>query len=95
MADRGTKRKCQACGAAYYDLNRNPILCPKCGARYEHVAPVRAPKVRPAPPVRPEPVEPEAEVEGAEGGDEEFEEAEDLPSDDENFVAPENEDEER
>ncbi|KZL19379.1 hypothetical protein PsAD2_02135 [Pseudovibrio axinellae] len=27
----GTKRLCAACGAKYYDLNRNPITCPKCG----------------------------------------------------------------
>src|SRR5579862_5398029 len=27
----GTKRCCQSCGVKYYDLNRAPILCPKCG----------------------------------------------------------------
>ena len=34
--DRGTKRTCQnnECGARFYDLNRNPILCPICGAKY-------------------------------------------------------------
>lgn len=34
--DRGTKRTCQSseCGARFYDLNRNPILCPICGADY-------------------------------------------------------------
>ncbi|MGB0671459.1 MAG: TIGR02300 family protein, partial [Rhodospirillales bacterium] len=26
----GTKRACQSCGARFYDLGRNPIVCPKC-----------------------------------------------------------------
>jgi uncharacterized protein (TIGR02300 family) len=34
--ERGTKRTCQNgdCGARFYDLNRNPILCPICGSKY-------------------------------------------------------------
>ncbi|HEY7669800.1 MAG TPA: TIGR02300 family protein [Hyphomicrobium sp.] len=34
--DRGTKRTCQngECGARFYDLNRSPITCPICGAKY-------------------------------------------------------------
>ncbi|WP_072396547.1 TIGR02300 family protein [Hyphomicrobium sp. CS1GBMeth3] len=34
---RGTKRTCQSgeCGARFYDLNRNPIICPICGSIYE------------------------------------------------------------
>lgn len=33
---RGTKRTCQSdeCGARFYDLNRNPIVCPICGSIY-------------------------------------------------------------
>ena len=26
----GTKRHCSGCGARFYDLNKNPIVCPKC-----------------------------------------------------------------
>jgi uncharacterized protein (TIGR02300 family) len=33
----GTKRQCQSCGAKFYDLNRSPITCIKCGAEF-HVA---------------------------------------------------------
>jgi uncharacterized protein (TIGR02300 family) len=33
-AMRGTKRTCQACEVRFYDLARNPILCPMCGAHY-------------------------------------------------------------
>jgi uncharacterized protein (TIGR02300 family) len=34
--DRGTKRTCQnsECGARFYDLSRNPIICPICGSKY-------------------------------------------------------------
>jgi uncharacterized protein (TIGR02300 family) len=35
----GTKRLCAHCGAKFYDLNKDPIHCPKCGTVYE-VAPV-------------------------------------------------------
>ncbi|KZK77758.1 hypothetical protein PsW64_03386 [Pseudovibrio sp. W64] len=31
----GTKRLCAACGAKYYDLKRNPIICPKCGDMFD------------------------------------------------------------
>lgn len=34
---RGTKRTCQSseCGERFYDLNRDPIICPICGTIYE------------------------------------------------------------
>jgi uncharacterized protein (TIGR02300 family) len=35
----GTKRLCASCGAKFYDLNHDPITCPKCGVVYEPVAP--------------------------------------------------------
>jgi uncharacterized protein (TIGR02300 family) len=28
----GTKRLCASCGAKFYDLNKDPIICPKCEA---------------------------------------------------------------
>ena len=34
----GTKRLCTNCSARYYDLNKTPITCPKCGAPFEVVA---------------------------------------------------------
>ena len=30
MSARGKKRHCLACGTKYYDLNRTPVICPKC-----------------------------------------------------------------
>ena len=41
----GTKRLCAGCGAKFYDLNKDPISCPKCGTVYEIV--VVAPRGRP------------------------------------------------
>ena len=31
---RGTKRTCQACEVRFYDLGRDRIVCPMCGADY-------------------------------------------------------------
>jgi len=31
----GTKRQCQACGAKFFDLNKDPIVCPKCGTLFQ------------------------------------------------------------
>jgi uncharacterized protein (TIGR02300 family) len=50
----GTKRLCASCGAKFYDLNKDPIHCPKCGAVHEFVVATR--------PTRPEPVAPAAAV---------------------------------
>ena len=36
----GTKRLCGSCGAKFYDLSKDPILCPKCGTVFEIVVPV-------------------------------------------------------
>jgi uncharacterized protein (TIGR02300 family) len=51
----GTKRLCAGCGAKFYDLNKDPIHCPKCGVVYEvavatrpsRAEPVAAPVARP------------------------------------------------
>jgi uncharacterized protein (TIGR02300 family) len=34
----GAKRQCQACGAKFFDLNKDPIVCPKCGTVFQGVA---------------------------------------------------------
>lgn len=30
VAPTGTKRKCSACAAKFYDLGKKPAICPKC-----------------------------------------------------------------
>ena len=54
----GTKRLCASCSAKFYDLNKDPIHCPKCGAVYEVVMATR-PVWREAAPVAPRPPVPE------------------------------------
>jgi uncharacterized protein (TIGR02300 family) len=52
----GAKRLCGSCGAKFYDLNRDPILCPKCGAVFDLQAalkPRRAKAVVEDKPVKP------------------------------------------
>lgn len=34
-ANWGTKRTCQSCSARFYDLNKAPIKCPKCGREHD------------------------------------------------------------
>lgn len=36
----GTKRLCPHCGAKFYDLAKDPIVCPKCDSVVEVMAPV-------------------------------------------------------
>jgi uncharacterized protein (TIGR02300 family) len=38
----GLKRQCMSCGAKFYDLNKDPAVCPKCGAAYQATAMSRA-----------------------------------------------------
>ncbi|SDR52130.1 TIGR02300 family protein [Rhizobiales bacterium GAS191] len=34
-AELGTKRQCRNCSSRFYDLNRDPIICPKCGTVFQ------------------------------------------------------------
>ena len=38
----GTKRVCEACGAKFYDLNKSPATCPKCGHAFDPLAAMTA-----------------------------------------------------
>jgi uncharacterized protein (TIGR02300 family) len=31
----GAKHQCQNCGAKFFDMNRDPIVCPKCGTVFQ------------------------------------------------------------
>ncbi|HYM02584.1 MAG TPA: TIGR02300 family protein [Stellaceae bacterium] len=54
----GTKRICPNCGARYYDMRRDPITCPKCGAPFDAEFLVKTRKSRAAAPVAVEDVAP-------------------------------------
>ena len=34
----GNKHQCQNCGAKFFDLNKDPIVCPKCGTVFQGVS---------------------------------------------------------
>jgi uncharacterized protein (TIGR02300 family) len=46
--DLGTKRLCNHCGAKFYDLNKDPIICPKCETVMP-LAAIAATRARPEP----------------------------------------------
>jgi uncharacterized protein (TIGR02300 family) len=59
----GIKRLCQGCGASFYDMRRDPIICPKCEVRHNPVAVSKPQRSRsaakpsapvPKPPLKPE-----------------------------------------
>jgi uncharacterized protein (TIGR02300 family) len=64
----GTKRLCASCGAKFYDLNKDPIVCPKCETVFHPVvlATRRGGAAAAAAPVAPLAPEVEAAPEAAE-----------------------------
>jgi uncharacterized protein (TIGR02300 family) len=76
----GLKRICPNCGTRYYDMQRDPITCPRCSAPFDPEA-FKARRVRVPAPTEAEPTEPMADEEidadleteetGAEGEEEE------------------------
>lgn len=42
----GVKRTCHSCGAKFYDLKRDPIVCPKCGTTFDFETALKSRKVR-------------------------------------------------
>ena len=79
----GTKCACASCAERFYDLNRSPAICPKCGATQP---PVAARTARPARTSfasmrmsrRPEPAIAEEEVETLADATDEEEDADDA-----------------
>lgn len=45
---RGAKRVCQSCDVRFYDLGRNPIICPSCNATFDPEAILRSRRNRPS-----------------------------------------------
>jgi len=79
----GTKRICPNCGARYYDMRRDPITCPKCGAPFDAEILVKTRKSRAAAPVAVEdvaPLEEELEADLAAEPDEAGEAVTEIPA---------------
>lgn len=45
----GGKRQCQNCGTKFFDMNRDPIVCPKCATVFQAAPLARSAAARPAP----------------------------------------------
>ena len=77
-AERGTKRTCQnpECGSRFYDLNRDPIVCPICQTVLQLATPAEAASAAE-----------EDELPAIEGEDET-----EAAEEDETFLEPEEED---
>ena len=60
----GTKRICQSCGARFYDMQRDPIVCPACGTTMDLSTQAKPRRSRAAP--KTVAAVPEVEVEDAE-----------------------------
>ena len=61
----GVKRTCLSCGARFYDLQRDPIVCPACGATVDATAQSKPRRARALPTARVAAVPVAAEVEPA------------------------------
>ncbi len=59
----GLKRQCMSCGAKFYDLMKDPAICPKCGTVFQMAVPGSTRVAAPAVAARPAPPDDEAEPE--------------------------------
>lgn len=54
----GAKRRCLSCAAAFYDLKKDPITCPKCGTVHHPEQLFKSKRGRP----EEKPVQPQAKI---------------------------------
>jgi uncharacterized protein (TIGR02300 family) len=88
----GTKRVCQSCGTKFYDLLREPIVCPKCRTEFDPEAFLKTRRSRSTIPAEKEASPAAASTPGVEGL--EVSEAEVLDDEDEAVPADDAGDEE-
>ncbi len=88
----GIKRSCQSCGCKFYDMKRDPINCPSCGAQFDPEALLktrRSSRSAPAPKAAPK-VVPTPAADGDDNlleSDDDLEDVEDVADgDDENLL---------
>jgi len=95
----GTKCACASCAERFYDLNRSPAVCPKCGATQP---PVVARPLRPSrtsfasarlsrqsrPVIAEEEAEPLAAVESDEDEDEDADDVPEIEADEDTEIDP-------
>src|SRR5215510_6477144 len=87
----GTKRLCGNCSAKFYDLNKDPIVCPKCHTVMELVAMNARARPEPAPAPHAAAPAPEEEVVAPETAEAEFVSLEEADAESQGKKAPEGE----
>ncbi len=83
-AKRGTKRACGGCGAKFYDLNKDPAICPMCETVFEIKKTEPKPKKEP---VKEEKPKPKPDLEDADTLLEGEDDLIDIDDDDEETIA--------
>jgi uncharacterized protein (TIGR02300 family) len=89
----GTKRVCVSCSARFYDLNKSPAVCPKCGTEQPADVPRlrRTPDIVPVaqkPPKGDDDADAAAELDDEDAGDDDvMEDTSDLDDDDDEISA--------
>lgn len=86
-AEWGQKRICPSCNSRYYDMKKNPPVCPSCGTAFDPEVLLRARRSRAsdkkaAAAPQPEDIIEEIPATGEEGEDTVIEDAEELGEDD-------------
>jgi uncharacterized protein (TIGR02300 family) len=66
----GTKRECPSCGAKFYDLNKTPLVCPKCQHEFVPEVPKAPKRAKPAA-EKPKKKEPEKPAPGVDDDEDE------------------------
>jgi uncharacterized protein (TIGR02300 family) len=90
-AEWGLKRTCQSCGAKFYDMNRSPIVCPKCGAAFDPEALLKARRTKLVAAAKPA-AEDESDIDDAEIGVEDKGEDEEAVMEDTSELGEDSED---
>lgn len=92
----GVKRTCHSCGAKFYDLKRDPIVCPKCGTTFDFETALKSRKVRTVAEAKPVAAKAKAKVRPVKDEDtdalEDIEDIEDVEDVDDDDVLAEEED---
>jgi len=52
----GTKRRCNSCGAVFYDMRKDPIICPRCDTVFQPELLLKPKRGRPDEKAQPKPV---------------------------------------
>ena len=52
----GTKRRCNSCGAVFYDMRKDPIICPRCETVFQPELLLKPKRGRPEEKAAPKPV---------------------------------------